>query len=201
MSYPVHFSVRTPEQFTRLQLGLRILALIALGAVGLSLAGLYGVLYLLLPVTAAVRIAARGSSTSYASEDGPRILFALRWLAAGTAWLGFATEKLPAEAPAETVVLEIEDSPSQTPGSAAARVLLGLPALLLLALLWCVGGLVFLWAALSILFGETMPSSAHAYLVGLQRYAYRLLAYQAALVDAYPPFALAETPRMAPPIA
>ena len=67
-----------------------------------------------------------------------------------------------------------------------------LPSALVLGLLSLFGALVWLWAVLSILLNQTVPRSAWAYLSGVQRYTYRLLAYQAALVDEYPPFALSE---------
>jgi hypothetical protein len=193
MTYPVHFEAIAPGRFTRLQLGLRILAGLALGVVGVSVGGLFCLLYLLLPLAAAVRIATRGSSRDYALEDGPRVLFLLRWLASVTSWLGLAVERLPHQAPDETIRLSIDGTPSQSAGAAALRTLSGLPSALLLALLSLFGCLVWLWAALTILLGESMAESAWAYLVGLQRYGYRLLAYQAALVDDYPPFALSET--------
>jgi len=193
MTYPVHFAAIAPSRFTRLQLGLRLLAGLALGVIGVSAGGLFCLLYLLLPIAAAVRIATRGSSRDYALEDGPRVLLLLRWLASVTSWLGLAVERLPHDSPNETIRLSIDGTPSQSAGAAALRTLWGLPSALVLALLSLFGFLVWLWAALSILIGESMAQSAWAYLAGLQRYGYRLLAYQAALVDDYPPFALSET--------
>lgn len=42
-----------------------------------------------------------------------------------------------------------------------------------------------------------MEKSASAYLLGLQRWSVRMLAYQACLTDAYPPFSFADTPAVA----
>jgi hypothetical protein len=193
MHYPVHFEAIAPGRFTRLQLGLRILAGLALGALGISVGSLFCVCYLALPVVAAVRIVAHGSSSEYARGDGPRILLGLRWMAAATTWLGLGVERLPSTSPDETIRLSIDGTPSQSAGAAALRILWGLPSALLLGLLSLFGALVWLWAAFTILVGERVASSAWAYLVGLQRYGYRLLAYQAALVDDYPPLALSET--------
>lgn len=194
MHYPVHFEALAPGRFTRLQLGLRILAGLALGVVGVSAGGVFCLCYLLLPVVAAVRISARGSCADYALVDGPRILHALRWLASVTSWLGLAAERLPHESPNETVRLTVDGTPKQSAGAAALRILWGLPSAFLLALLSLFGALVWLWAAVTILLGERVAPSAWAYLVGVQRYGYRLLAYQAALVDDSPPLALSETP-------
>ena len=73
MSQPVR-ETQLPPRFTRLQLGLRILALIALGVIGVSTGGFYCVLYFGLPILAAVRIAMLGTSQAYAETDGPILL-------------------------------------------------------------------------------------------------------------------------------
>ncbi len=57
---------------------------------------------------------------------------------------------------------------------------------------------VWAWAALSILLWERVGPGAFDYLVGLQRWSIRLLAYQASLVDEYPPFSLSEAARPLP---
>ena len=192
MAYPVHFDAVEPAQHSRLQLGLRLLAVLALGVIGVSTGGIFCVLYVGLPVFAAVRISSLGSCNAYVTQDRPRILFALRWAAAVTAWLALVVDRLPSGSPDETIRLNVEGQPDQTPSSAAWRVLLGLPSALVLGLLSLFGALVWLWAALAFLLSQSVPRSAWAYLTGLQRYTYRLLAYQAALVDDYPPFALSE---------
>ncbi len=64
----------------------------------------------------------------------------------------------------------------------------------MLAILCWIGVFVWLWAALSILLFERVGPDAFGYLVGLQRWSIRLLAYQASLVDEYPPFSFTEPP-------
>ena len=91
MAYPVHFDAVEPAQHSRLQLGLRVLAVIALSVIGVSTGGLFYVLYLGLPVFAAVRISSLGSCNAYVTQDRPRILFALRWAAALRAAVPAAT--------------------------------------------------------------------------------------------------------------
>lgn len=66
------------------------------------------------------------------------------------------------------------------------------------AYLGAIGVLVWLWAALSVLVGERVGAGAFRYLVGLPRWSLRLLAYQASLVEAYPPFPLAPEPHLPP---
>ena len=76
-------------------------------------------------------------------------------------------------------------APRLSPGAAALRIFFGIPSAFVLGVLSFVGVFVFCWAAVAILFSESIPRSAWAHLVGLQRFGYRLLAYQAGLVDEY----------------
>lgn len=194
--YPIHYSVERPQRFTYLQLLVRVVAFCALGAVGLSFGTLFVFAYLALPVLAVTRLVSRGDTRFYVVEDGPRIVAALRWIAAISAWAGLVTDQLPSRSPAETVRLTVESTPEPTPTSAIMRVLTGLPSALVLGLLCSIGVLVWLWAAVSILLTQQVGQGAFDYLVGLQRWSIRLLAYQASLVDEYPPFSFADsTPR------
>jgi hypothetical protein len=195
--YPVHYSVERPPRFTRVQLLIRVIAFCALGVIGLSFGTMFLVAYLALPVFAASRVASQ-RDREYADRDGPRVVGVLRWVAAITAWAGLVAERLPGRAPEETVRLEIAGRPRPTPGSAMWRIVTGLPSAVVLAVLCWVGMFVWLWAALSVLVTERVGAGAFHYLVGLQRWSLRLLAYQASLVDDYPPFSLSETPSLLP---
>ncbi len=192
-AYPVHYAVRPPGQFSRIQLLARVVAFIAIGTIGLSFGAVFAFAYLALPVYAASRLAARGGSASdYVRDDGPRVLGLLRWFAALSAWTGLVADQLPTRAPEENVRLAVEGTPRPTPGSALMRVITGLPSAVVLAVLCWLGVLVWLWAAITILVSERVGPAAFRYLVGLQRWSTRLLVYQASLVDAYPPFALSD---------
>jgi hypothetical protein len=92
------------------------------------------------------------------------------------------------------VTLELEATPHRTGARSAPiwRVLTGIPSALVLGILAWIGTFVWLWAALSILISERVSTGAFNYLVGLQRWSLRLLAYQASLVDEYPPFSLSD---------
>jgi hypothetical protein len=194
-TYPVRYSVEQPQRFTRLQLLIRVTAFVALGMLGLSFGSLFAFAYLALPVYAASRLAARDDARAYLDEDGPRVVQALHWFAALCAWAGLIAENLPGRQPGEAVTLRVENTATRpTAPSAIWRVLTGLPSALVLMLLYWVGALVWLWAALSILFTEHVGRGAFDYLVGLQRWTVRLLAYQASLVDEYPPFSFADVP-------
>jgi hypothetical protein len=191
MRYPVHYHVTRPARFARVQLAARIIAFCALGIVGVSFGALFVFLYLALPAFVAARLGER-------DRDVPRIVRALSWIAVISAWTGLVVDRVPADPTDGTIELEITPTAHPTAGSALARVITGLPSAIVLAVLGCIGSFVWLWAALSILFVERVGEHAHAYLVGLQRWSIRLLAYQASLVDEYPPFSFADTAPAAP---
>jgi hypothetical protein len=199
-TYPVHYHVEYPARFTRLQLLVRVVAFCALGILGLSFGTVFLFGYLALPALAAIRLGSR-NPVAYHAEDGPRISRVLRWFAAVCAWAGLVTDSLPARSPDETVRVEITPSGQPTPSSAMWRLLNGLPSAFVLAFLCWLGMLVWLWAALSILFTRRVGSGAFHYLVGLQRWSVRLLAYQASLVDEYPPFSFSDASSSTLPMA
>jgi hypothetical protein len=193
-AYPVHYSVEHPPRFSRINLLVRAVAFIALGVCGLSFGTVFVVAYLIFPVIAAIRLSSTGDPEAYLRQDGPRVVAALRWLAAICAWTGLVAERLPSRSPTETVRVEVDETlhRTATPSSAIWRVLSGIPSALVLAILGWLGMFVWLWAALSILIHERIGAGAFQYLVGLQRWSIRLLAYQASLVDEYPPFSFSD---------
>jgi hypothetical protein len=199
-AYPVHYSVEHPPRFSRITLLVRVLAFAALGVLGLSFGSVFLFAYLALPTFAAIRLAGARDQSGYLRDDGPRVVAALRWLAAVAAWAGLTAEQLPSRSPTETVTIDVEETPHRpaTPGSAIWRVIAGIPSAIVLAILGCLGGFVWLWAALSILFTERVGQGAFSYLAGLQRWGVRLLAYQASLVDEYPPFSFSDSAPVLP---
>jgi hypothetical protein len=189
--YPVHYDVARPLRFTALQLALRVLVFLAVGAAGTSFGALFAVTYVALPVIVAGRLAMRDDPAAFLLRDGPRLTTALRWIAAVTGWAGLVIDEVPLRVP-DAMRLSIEGAPSPTAGSAIVRLVSGLPSALVLSILGAIGVFVWLWAALSVLLTQQVGPRAFAYLVGLQRWSVRLLAYQASLVDAYPPFSFTE---------
>jgi len=203
ISYPLHYRIAQPGRCSRLQLLLRVLAFVALGVLGLSFGTVFLFGFIALPVFAASRLSVKPPA-AYLADDGSRILRLLRWFAAVSAWAGLVAETLPGKAPEDTVLLDLDADAHPTPptpASAAWRVLTGIPSALVLALLGCIGCLVWLWAALSILFNQRIGADAFNYLAGLQRWSVRLLAYQASLVERYPPFSFDDSPPPALPTA
>ncbi|MFN0245369.1 MAG: DUF4389 domain-containing protein [Kofleriaceae bacterium] len=200
--YPVRYHLDPPSEFSRLQLLVRLVAFCAIGILGISFGGVFSFAYLALPILASTRIAGRDAA-HYTGEDGPRIANVLRWFAAVSAWSALVADRLPTREPSETLTLELDVTTHPTPSSAMWRLLTGLPSALVLAVLGFFGTIVWLWAALTILVNRRVGPNAFWYLAGLQRWSIRLLAYQASLVDEYPPFSLGDadaTPRMAPPM-
>ena len=191
--YPVHYAVEKPERFTRVLLVARVLAFLVLGMFGLSLGSLFVIACVALPVVAAIRLAGRAPADVLAS-DGPRLVRALRWYAAVYGWFGLVTERMPSRSPDETVHVDVEIGGTPTVGSCLLRIVFGIPSAIVLALLAVVGSFVWLWAALCVLFRERIGDDAYAFLVGMQRWSVRLLAYQASLVEAYPPFSFEDAP-------
>jgi hypothetical protein len=192
--YPVRYHVDRPARFERLHLLIRLLAFVVLGMLGLSLGLLFWAAYVGLAIFAAARLSGPRGPVTYLEEDGPRVLRGLTWFAAVFAWMGLVTDRLPDRSPQEVVRIDIERSGSPTAASALWRLLIGLPSALILCLLGLIGWFVWVWAALSVLLNERVGDGASAYLTGLQRWTVRLLAYQASLVEAYPPFSFEESP-------
>lgn len=193
MQYPVHYAVEQPQHLARVQLAARLIAFLALGLVGISFGTIFLIAFLVLPVYAASRA---GAGETYLAQDGPRVLRAIRWLAAICGWAGLVTDRLPGRSPDEAVHVRIDPGASAPPtmGSAMLRVLTGIPSAIVLALAGVIGVFVWIWAAFSILFVERVAAGAFEYLAGLQRWSIRLLAYQGSLVDDYPPFSFQESP-------
>ncbi len=191
MTYPVHYRIEPPNTLSPVELLIRLVAFCVLGLVGVSFGGLFGLAFIALPLLAAVRTSG-GGSESYAAIDGPRIVGVLRWFAAVSAWFGLVSDRLPSRTPEETVSIEVEGVTNPTPGSAMWRIVTGIPSALVLFVLGAIGGFVWIWAALSILITRRIGRRSFHYLAGLQRWSIRLLAYQASLVDEYPPFSFAD---------
>lgn len=193
--YPVHYSVSRPKHASRLQLLIRVCAFMALGLLGVSFGSIFAFAFVALPVYAASRMSS-GDGTSFIAHDAPRVVRVLRWFAAVSAWVGLVSENLPGKDPGEHVHLDVEAPRSRdtSASSAIIRVITGLPSALILAFLCWIGVFVWLWAAITILVQERIGQGAFRYLVGLQRWSVRLLAYQASLVDDYPPFSFEDSP-------
>jgi hypothetical protein len=185
---PVQISIVSPPRFLRLQLLLRILLTVALGWLGITARWLVGAMYLLLPLIAAIAISSMGAER-YRNELAPRVWRVLVWLLELSAFTALLVDTLPAGRDKHVHAL-IRFTGTPTVGSALLRLLTSIPSGIVLSILWCVSGILWIVAALSVLFFESVPPSVLAFQRAVLRWNARLVAYHASLVDEYPPFAL-----------
>jgi hypothetical protein len=179
------FEVSYPRRFARVQVVLRVVIVVLAALVGIPFGW---ILYLGFPVLAAVLISHKDGAR-YLAEDGPRVTRWLGWVVALIAYLWLLTDRLPGSGD-EPVRFEVERSGSPTVGSALLRILTAIPSAFVLALLMFVSAIVWVVAAVWILVAETYPESLYRFQRGVVRWAARLLAYLASLVQGYPPFSL-----------
>jgi hypothetical protein len=182
----VRLRVQRPPRMARVHVFIRLALLVALGAVGCS--SLYWGLYLVLPVVAALLVSSK-SSDRYLTENAPKIVRGLRWLAAAYAYLWLLTDAWPTEGVGGQVELQVEARGAPTLSSAMLRLLYSLPALLLLAALSIVAGFLWIVGALAILLSERLPAAIAEFLALTLRYQFGLAAYHLSLTDRYPSLA------------
>jgi len=181
-AHPVQLRIERITRVPRVQVLVRLA--IAFGVTALGVSSVYWLLYLELPALVALAIRHKGRE-HYLSVVGPRLVSALRWLAGAFAYLCLLTEALPSTRPGP-VDLKIELGTTVTPGAALARVVLALPALLLVAALACAGSLAWLMTVVWTLVTGRVPGLFTDFLELLVRTELRLCAYQLCLVDRYP---------------
>jgi hypothetical protein len=198
-SYPVTFDVDRPEKFERPQVFLRILVAVILSILGGALGWIFGLVYLVLPVVAAIFVSQKGGE-KYLAEDGPRVTGWLRWIVAFYAYLGILTDRFPTEKPEEIVRFEVQTSGTPTVGSALLRLIYSIPSAFVLSILSIVSAVIWLIAAVMVLIQENYPEGLYNFQRGILRWEARLLGYHASLVEQYPPFALDTEPEPAPAV-
>ncbi len=184
-SYGVTFDIQPPERYDRTQIAIRILIIIVVAFIAQSIGGL---LYLAIPVLAAILISQKGAQTYFAESEQNMGMW-LRYIIAAYAYLGLLTDRLPNEDPRQTMRFEIAPSGEPTAGGVLLRIITAIPHFIVLALLGIVAGLLILVAAIMILVNETYPSGIYDFLRGYLRWEARVLAYLAGFVQDYPPFA------------
>lgn len=187
--YPVIFDITRPEKFERPQVFLRIIIVIIISIVTGAVGWIFGLVYLALPVLAAIFVSNRGTER-FIEEDGPRVSGWLRWLVAFYAYLLILTDRFPTEKPGEIVRFEVRAGGSPTVGSALLRLIYSIPNAFVFLLLGIVSVAVWLIAAVMVLMRESYPEGLYNFQRGVLRWEARLLGYHASLVEEYPPFAL-----------
>jgi hypothetical protein len=186
-AYPATLETEPPERFERAHVALRVVILLMLSLVA-SVPGLLGIVYLAVPVVAAVVIGQKGGAR-YIEEDGQRMARAVTWVIGALAYLSLLTDRIPGERDGP-VRVAVQPAGTPTVGSALLRILTAIPSALVLALLGLVAGVVWIVAAVWILVSETYPHELYGFLRAVVRWETRLLAYLASLVEPYPPFSV-----------
>lgn len=181
MSQPISFHVDRPAHQSRLHVLIRLILLCALGSIGLS--GVYFLLYLGLPAVVAL-VLSQKSGQQYLADDGPKIVRALRWVAAAYAYLWLLTDEMPGSG--SSVHFEVQPDGAPAPGSALLRLVLSIPALLLMVLLTIVSGVLWVIGAFFVLVQEELPPSIAHFLEQMLRYRFRLFGYHLSLTEEYP---------------
>ena len=182
MTHPVELIVEPATRILRVHMVIRLALLMALAVLGCS--SIYWCLYLAIPALVALAVTRKGGAR-YLTEDAPRIVHGLRWVATTYAYLWLLSNELPT-AEGGHVELQITTGGAPTVRSALLRLVYSLPALVLVAVLSCVGVLVWAIAAATILTTERMPRALAEYLALTLRVQLRLVAYHLSLVDRYP---------------
>ena len=188
-AYGATFDIDRPEKFSRSHVVLRVLAIIILSLLAGALGWVFGLVYLIIPVLAAILVSQKGAER-YFSESPVTMTKWLRYIIAIYAYFLLLTDKLPNENPEAYLRFEVSPSGTPTAGNALLRIILAIPSAIALAILSIIGVVLALIGALIVLVNETYPEGMYGYLRGLVRWESRLLAYLASLVDGYPPFAL-----------
>jgi hypothetical protein len=184
MSHSVIFHVDRPERMGRAHVLIRLLLLAALGVIGCS--SVYWLLYLSLPAVAALLISQRNEGAAYLAEDGPKITRVLRFFAGAYAYLWMLTDRFPGAEDGGAVRFEVTPSGTPTVQSALLKLITSLPALFLLAIFSFVAGILWVIAALAVLFVKRVPEGVADFLAMTLRYQFRLCAYHFSLVAEYP---------------
>jgi len=187
-TYSVNFYLQRPATMSRAHVFLRIALLILLSWIASSGGGV-GLLYLGVPVVAAILIARKGGAR-YVGEDGARITGWLAFIVGVVAYLALLTDELPGGA-RQPVHFEIVRSGAPTVGSALWRIVKAIPSALVLFLISLISSIVSLIAAVSILVTEHYPERLWNFQRDVVRWEARLLVYLASLVETYPPYSLA----------
>jgi hypothetical protein len=188
-AYPVSFDVTRPEKFDRAQVVLRLLVLLILAILAGAVGWLLGLVYLAVPVYAAILISQKTAATYLAERGGSMTTF-LRWYLAVYAYLDLLVDRFPTEKPEEVVRFEVTPGGSPTVGSSLLRLIMSIPSAFVLAILNIVGFIIWIIAAISVLIQENYAEGLYNFQLALNRWQARLLAYHASLVDDYPPFAI-----------
>lgn len=192
VSHPIQVEVDSPSTFEPIQLLLRGVLAIGLGWIGVTAGWLNCVLYLGLPVLAAVAVSTRGAP-AYLESIGPRLWRALTWLLSLSAYMLLLTDRFPVgDKDGVRVGLHAQGTP--TVGSTLMRLLTSIPSALVLGLLSIASFVLLVIGAAMVVARRPIPAFVTAFQRGYLQWQARLVAYHASLVTEYPPFSFEDNP-------
>lgn len=187
-AYPVTLDVTPPPKFERVQLLVRLGIVFLLGWIGISLGWVWSLLYLALPIFAAVVISTRNAEF-FLQSTSQRVWPALSYLLTFTAYMLLLIDRLPVDK-TNLLPAELQVTGRPTVGSALLRLVMSIPSAFVLCLLGIVSWVLWLVAFITILVTRTVPAGIVAFQTGYLRWLARLAAYHASYVEEYPPFEL-----------
>jgi hypothetical protein len=163
--------------------------IIAIGVWHRTVGSLFGLLYVFLPLFAAMSIS-RNGGVGLRREDARRFTSVIDWAVSFYAYFLFVIDRFPFNAGDRGAWLSVQVNGSPRVGSALARLVTTLPHAIVLCVLGVASGFVAFAMAVSVLATGKCPDGLHTFQRDVVAWIGRVLAYHASLVDAYPPFAL-----------
>jgi hypothetical protein len=188
VSYPATLETGFPPQFERVQVLYRLLLLVAIGFLHQMLGSLAGVLYLFLPIVAAVSIY-RNGGIGLRAEETRSFISVIDWAVSFYAYFLFVIDRFPL-ARERDARLSVEAVGSPRGGAALARLVTTLPHAIVLSVLGVASVLVAVAMGISVLVTGKAPDALYGFQRDVVAWIGRVLAYHSSLVDTYPPFAL-----------
>lgn len=195
--YPVRVATRLPLRYEKIQVLLRVLVCVAIGAFLQSTGGPLGLLYLSLPIAAAVLITRRGEH-GYLTQDARWLGNVIEWVVGLYGYLLFVTDRFPLDVEDRSVRVQVLPQGTPTVGRALARLVTSIPLAIVLALLLVASLVVWVIAAVAILIDERYPEPLRRFQYNVVTFLGRWLAYHASLVEPWPPFDFWSEPTQPP---
>jgi hypothetical protein len=199
-AYPVVFDIQQQETYDRVHIAIRIGIIIILSILAGAIGWVFGLLYLAVPVLAAILIAQKGAQQYFAEADENMVKW-LRWIAALYSYLFLLTDRLPNQEPKETLRFEVRPHGEPTPGGVLLRIILAIPHLIVLSLIGIIAFVLMIIAAIMILVQEKYPAGIFDFIKADLRWNARMYGYLAGLAQDYPPFAFDTGPEGPEPVA
>ena len=100
MAYAATFDVQQPERFEKPHVIIRVLIIVIMALLAGSIGWFLGAVYLIFPVIAAILISQKGAE-QFLAESESNLTKWLRYVVAAYAYMGFLTDRLPNQDPAD----------------------------------------------------------------------------------------------------